>query len=321
MRVLCRVIVAIAVLLTVPFTAAQAYPDKSIRVIVGVPSGGSPDIIARMIAPAMSSLLGQQLVVDNRGGAGGLIGTELAARAAPDGYTLFLCSASFAIQPHLRKHPSYDPVKDFSPVGLIADTAQVLVVRPALPVTTIQELIALAKAQPVKLNYASAGIGSPIHLAMELFDSKAGVQITHVAYKGVPQAMTDLLGGTVDLTITAVRVAQPLLKAGRLRALGITSAKRSALLPEIPTISEAGVPGYEWGTWYGLLAPAKTPKAIISRLNTSMLKVLSAPEMKSQFVAQGNEVIAGSPEEFAAFIRREYVTIGEAVKLSKLQAE
>ena len=301
--------------------AAQTYPDKPIRVIVAVPGGGAPDVLARTLAPGLSNVLGRQIVIDNRAGAGGLIGTTLVARAEPDGYTLFVCSATFTIQPHLRKGSSYDPVKDFAPVVLIANAAQLLVVHPSLPVTSVRELIAYAKARPGKLNYASAGIGSTIHLGTELFNSMAGIKTTHVAYQGAPQARTDLLAGNVDFTINAFRPLQELVKAGRLRALGITSAKRSPLMPEIPTISEAGVAGYEWGSWYGLLAPAKTPRSIVVRLHQASLKVLQSPEVRAQLDAQGNDVVGGGPEEFAAFIGRRFVADGKAVKLSGLTAE
>jgi tripartite-type tricarboxylate transporter receptor subunit TctC len=282
-----------------------------------VPAGGTPDVVARMVTPGLASLLGQQLVVDNRGGAGGLIGAELAARAAPDGYTLFFSSpGSLTILPHLQKNVSYDTVRDFAPIGLVSIGPFLLITHPSVPAKTVKELIALAKAEPGRLNYASAGNGAANHLAMELFKSMASVDITHVPYKGAPQAVTDLIGGYVNLMFNSIPPVLPHIKAGRLRLLGVASTRRSPQLPDVPTISESGVPGYEAVTWFGLLAPAKTPRPIIARLNDALVKVVRAPDTKSQLETQGYDPVGGSPEEFATHIRREFEKYGKVVKQS-----
>ena len=317
MNIRCRVFIMAAAMLLPQLAAAQAYPDKPIRVIVPVPAGGTPDVVARMVQPGLSSLLGQQLVIDNRGGAGGLIAAELAAKAIPDGYTLFFSSpGSLTILPHLRKQVPYDALKDFAPVSLVSIGPFLLITHPAVPVKTVKELIALAKSEPGKLNYGSAGNGSANHLAMELFKSMAGVNITHVPYKGAPQAVTDLIGGYVNLTFNSIPPVLQHIKAGRLKLLAVASARRSPQLPEVPTVSEAGVPGYEAITWFGLLAPAKTPKAIMVRLNDAMVSVVRAPELKSQLEIQGYDPVGSSAAEFAAFIRAESEKYAKAVKLS-----
>ena len=316
-HIMRRVLAGLAVALLPLPAAAQAYPDKPIRVIVPVPAGGTPDVVARMVAPGLSSLLGQQLVIDNRGGAGALIGTELAARAVPDGYTLFFSSPGpLTILPHLQKKITYDPMRDFAPVSLICIGPFLLIAHPAVPVKAVKELIALAKAEPGKLNYASAGNGTPNHLAMELFKSMAGVNMTHVPYKGAPQAVTDLIGGSVELMFNSIPPALPHIRSGRLKLLAVASVRRSPQLPDVPTIGEAGVPGFEAITWFGLLVPAKTPKQIVARLNELVVKLVRAPELKSQFEILGFEAVGGSPGEFAAFIRAESEKYAKAVKLS-----
>ena len=317
MNIVLRACAALAVVLLPLFAAAQAYPDKPIRVIVPVPAGGTPDVVARTVAPGLSSLLGQQLVIDNRGGAGGLIGVELAARAIPDGYTLLFSSpGALTILPHLKQQVPYDTLRDFAPISLISIGPFLLITHPSVPVKTVKELIALARAEPGRLNYASAGNGVANHLAMELFKSMAGVNITHVPYKGAPQAVTDLIGGNVDVMFNSIAPVLPQIKAGRLRLLGIASAKRSPQLPDTPTISEAGVPGFEAVNWFGLFAPAKTPQPIIARLNAAVVKVVRAPETRMQFEIQGTDPVASSPAEFAAFIRRDLEKYAKIVKLS-----
>ena len=317
MNIGCKVFAMAAVMLLPQLAAAQAYPNKPIRVIVPVPGGGTPDVVARMVAPGLSSLLGQQLVIDNRGGAGALIGTELAARAVPDGYTLFFSSPGpLTILPHVHKKVAYDPIKDFAPVSLISIGPFLLIAHPAVPVKTVKELIALARAEPGKLDYASAGNGTPNHLAMELFKSMAGVNMTHVPYKGAPQAVTDLIGGSVNLMFNSIPPVLPHIRSGRLKLLAVASVRRSPQLPDVATISEAGVPGFEAITWFGLLAPARTPKQIVARLNELVVKVVRAPELKSQFEILGYEAVGGSPGEFAAFIRAESEKYAKAVKLS-----
>lgn len=317
MNISCSICAVLSVALPLPLAAAQAYPDKPIRVIVPVPAGGTPDVVARMVAPGLSTLLGQQLVIDNRGGAGGLIGAELAARAVPDGYTVFFSSpGSLTILPHLQKQVAYDTLKDFAPISLVSIGPFLLITHPSVPARTVKELIALARAEPGKLNYASAGNGAANHLAMELFKSMAGVNITHVPYKGAPQAVTDLIGGSVNLMFNSIPPVLQHIKTGRLRLLAVASAKRSPQLPDVPTVSEAGVPGYEAITWFGLLAPAKTPKPIIARLNDVMVKVVHAPDLKSQLEIQGYDPVGSSPEEFAAFIRAESEKYATVVKFS-----
>ncbi len=315
---------ALAAALLSPLIAAQAaspgagrYPDKPVRVILSVPAGGTPDVVARMVTPGLSSLLGQQLVVDNRGGAGGMIGAEIVAKAAPDGYTLFVSSpGALTILPHLRKQVPYDTLRDFAPISLIAIGPFLLITHPSVPAKSVRELIALAKAEPGKLNYASAGNGTANHLAMELFKSMAGVNITHVPYKGAPQAVTDVLGGHMNMMFNSIAPVLQHIKAGRVRLLGVASARRSPQLPDTPTISEAGVPGFEAVNWFGLFAPAGTPKSIVARLNDALVKVVRAPELRAQFEAQGSDPVGSSPEEFAAFIRRDMAMYAQVVKVS-----
>ena len=314
---ICRCFAVITIMLLSPLAVAQAYPDKPIRVIVPVPAGGTPDVVARTVQPGLSGLLGQQLVIDNRGGAGGLIGAELAARAIPDGYTLLLSSpGALTILPHLRKQVPYDTLRDFAPISLISSGPFLLITHPSVPVKTVEDLVALAKAQPAKLNYASACNGTANHLAMELFKSMAGVNITHVPYKGAPQAVTDLIGGNVNLMFNSIAPVLQHIKAGRLRLLGIASARRSPQLPDVRTISEAGVPGFEAVNWFGLFAPAQTPKAVIARLNAAVVQVVRTPETRTQFETQGADPVGSSPAEFAAFIRRDMEKYAKVVKLS-----
>lgn len=316
MNAWCGAVAGLTAALFAAPALAQAYPDKPIRVIVSVPAGATPDVTARLVTPGLARLLGQPLVVDNRGGAGGLIGAELAAKAAPDGYTLFISSpGALTILPHLRKVP-YDTLKDFAPVSLISIGPFVLITHPSVPARTVKELIALAKAQPGKLNYASAGNGVANHLAMELFKQMAGVDITHVPYKGAPQAVTDVVAGHMNMMFNSIAPILGHIKADRVRVLGIASSKRSPQLPEVPTISEAGVPGYASENWFGMFAPAKTPKRIVVRLNEAVVKVVRAPEVQSQFAALGADAVGNSPEEFAAFVRRDMQQYAKVVKLS-----
>jgi tripartite-type tricarboxylate transporter receptor subunit TctC len=303
--------------MVVPNAHAQAWPTKPVRVIVPVPAGGNPDVITRIVTPGMSAQLGHQLVVDNRGGAGGLIGAELAARATPDGYTLFFTSpGSMAILPYLYKKVAYDPVRDFIPVGLIANGPFLLVVHPSVQAKTVKELVALAKAQPGKLNVASAGNGSANHLAAELFKSMAGVDITHIPYKGAPLAVTDLLGGNVQIMFNSIPPMIQHIKSGRVRLLATGSAKRSPQLPDAPTVSEAGVPGYEAVTWVGIVAPAKTPPEILKRVHDVMVKAVNTPEVRAQFAVLGMDPVGSTPEEFAALIKQENEKYAKVVKAS-----
>ena len=302
--------------------AEQPYPDKPIRVILPVPGGGTPDVLARTVTPGMAELLGQPLVIDNRGGAGGRIAAELAARAAPDGYTLFLSSpGALTIVPHVSKDVPYDTLKDFAPIGLVSTGPFLLITHPSVSVKSVKELIALAKAEPGKLLYSSAGNGTANHLAMEQFKYAAGINFTHVPYKGAPQAVTDLLAGRVSVTMNSIAPVLAHLKAGRLQPLGVAGMKRSPLLPGVPTISEAGIPNFESGSWLGLLAPAKTPKRILTRLHEAMVKAVAAPDTRSRLEAQGAEPAGSTPEEFAAMIRREWELNAKIIKIAGVKVD
>jgi tripartite-type tricarboxylate transporter receptor subunit TctC len=264
----------------------------------------------------MSRVLGQPLVMDNRAGAGGLIGTETAAKAAPDGYTLLVSSPGpLAILPHMQKI-AYDPQKDFTPLGLIASNPFLLIVHPSVPAKTVKDLLAIAKAQPGKLNYASAGNGAANHLAMELFRSMAAINLTHVPYKGAPQAVSDLLGGHINMMFNSIPPVLAHVKADRVRALGVGSARRAAQLPDVPTINEAGVPGFEAITWFGMLAPSGTPKPILERLSDAFAKVINSPETRALLETQGAEPGSANAAEFRALIRRDIARYANVVKTS-----
>ena len=312
-RVLCGVALALPALLAY----GQSYPSRPIRVILSVPAGATPDVTARLLTPGVSHILGQQLVVDNRPGAGGIIGADIAAKAPADGYTIFISSpGALTILPHLRRNLPYDTLRDFTPVSLISIGPFVLITNPGLPVKSVQELIALAKAQPGKLNYASAGNGVANHLAMELFKQRTGVDIVHVPYKGAPQAVTDVVAGNMNMMFNSIAPIVGHIKAERVRVLGIASAKRSPQLPDVPTISEAGVPGFEAVNWFGLFAPAKTPKPIIARLNAAVVKVLHTEDMRAQYAKLGADVVGSSPQEFASYVRRDIAKYADIVKRS-----
>ena len=296
-------------------SAPQNYPTKPVRLIVPFPPGGGVDSVARILGQRLSETLGQNVVLDNRGGSGGTIAAETAARSAPDGHTLFFgVSASHGMTPHLYRKLPYDPVKDFAPIVLIGSTPYILVVHPSVAATTVKELIALAKANPGKLNYASAGSGSTLHLTGELFKTMAEVDIVHVPYKGAAPALTDLLGGRVQMTFNPAAVGLPHIKNGRLRALGVTSAKRTTLAPDLPTIAEAGVPGYQASGWYGVLAPASTPRAIVQRLNGVIGSMIEEREFRGRLGAVGVDPAGGSPERFTAFIASELAKWGKVVR-------
>jgi tripartite-type tricarboxylate transporter receptor subunit TctC len=287
---------------------AQNYPGKPIRLILPTAAGGSLDTVGRIIAQKFTEHWGQPVVVDNRPGAGGILGTETAAKAAPDGYTLLIASSgNLATTQALYKKIPYDPVRDFAPVVLMTETPYIVVVHPSLPVKTVADLIRLAKARPGQLNYASSGSGSTPHLAGELFKSMAGVNIVHVPYKGSPAALTSLLSGETVIGITGMPSSWAQVKAGRIRALGVASARRSTTAPDLPTVTESGLRGYAVNSWSGLLAPAGTPKPVIASLNAEVMKILAQPEVKQQLLAQGFEVLGGTPEEFGSFIKAEIV--------------
>ena len=301
---------------------AQEYPRKAIRLIVPFAPGGGNDTVARAIAQSAGTSLGQPVVVDNRAGAGGMLGAELAARAPPDGYTLFLGGvSSHAINPNLHAKLPYDPVKDFAPITLIASAPSVLVVNPSLPARTLAEFTALAKASPGRINYASNGNGSSAQLAAVLYESMAGVQMVHVPYKGLAPALVDLLAGEVQAMFSSVVAIVPNIKAGRLRALAVTGKRRAALLPEVPTLDESGVPGYEAGSWYGILAPAGTPQAVVAKLHEAIVRALAQPEVRERLVSEGAEVIGSTPEAFAAHITAELARMGKLIRDAGIRME
>jgi tripartite-type tricarboxylate transporter receptor subunit TctC len=299
--------------------ASSGYPNKPIRLIVPFAPGGGNDTIARTVGDRLSPLLGQQIVVENRAGAGGTIGAELAAKAAPDGYTLFLGGVgSLAINPSMRKNLAYDPIKDFAPITLLAKSPLVLVVHPKLHVHTVKELIALAKSQPGKINYASNGNGSSSQLAALLFASKAGVDMVHIPYKGLSPALTGLIGGEVPMMFSSVVAILPHIQSGRLIALGVSGKKRLAALPDVPTIAETGLTGYEANSWYGILAPAGTPQAIVQKLNAAIDKVLEMPEVRKRLDSEGAEIVGGSPALFADYIKQQKQEMGEIISKAGL---
>jgi tripartite-type tricarboxylate transporter receptor subunit TctC len=288
-----------------PPAVAQQYPEKPIRLVAPFAPGGGTDVLARFMASRLSENLGVNVVVENRPGAGGTLGTEIAARSAPDGYAILFTSASFTFNPSLYKKLAFDPVKDFQPISLIAMVPHLLIVHPSMPVKNAKDLVALAKKRPDEIFYGSGGAGSSIHLAAVLFVNTANVKMTHVPYKGGGPAMTGVLSGEVQVLFPTMQSAMPLVGAGRLRAIGISTLKRSPALPDVPTIAESGVPGYDATGWYGMLAPAGTPKAVIDRLHGGVVKVLSVPEIKQRLAAEGAEAVGNSPAEFDKFIRAE----------------
>jgi tripartite-type tricarboxylate transporter receptor subunit TctC len=310
----CAAALGIAALAPAQAGAAQ-YPDRPLRLIVPFPPGGGNDILARTVGQGLAGSLGQQIVVDNRGGAGGMLGATAAANANPDGYTLFLGSlGSLAHNPALRPALAYSPPRDFAAVSLLATSPFILVVHPGLPAKSVKELLAAARAKPGSLNYGSAGTGSSLHLTGELFKHAAGVDIVHVGYKGTAPAITDLIAGQVQIVFSTMPPALPHVKTGRLRALGVTSAKRARIVPEAPTIAEAGVPGFEVENWQGIVVPAKTPRAIVERLNREILGVLAQPAMIAALGAQGLDPAGGAPAQFDRLIR---VEIGKWTKLAR----
>lgn len=301
---------------------AQDASGKPMRLIVPFPPGGGNDILARTVAQHLAQVRNQQIIVDNRGGAGGLIGAELAARAAPDGHTIFLASiGNLAFTPALHPKLPYDPVRDFAPVTRLATSAFLLVVNPAVPARSVKELIALARAKPGSLNYASAGGGSSLHLTAEIFKLATATEMTHVAYKGSAPALTDLIAGQVQLMFGTMPATLPHAKSGKLRALGVSGAKRAAAAPEVPTIAEAGVAGFEVLNWYGITLPAGTAQPIIRRLGQDLLAALALPAMTESFNTQGLEAAGGTPAEFAAFIKAEIAKYAKVVKAANIRAE
>jgi tripartite-type tricarboxylate transporter receptor subunit TctC len=296
---------AVTALTTAFPLSAQEYPAKPVRIIIGFPPGGATDLVARLMAPKYTGLLKQQFIVDNRPGATGVIGSDLAARAAPDGYTIHLATlATLVLSPATSKVP-YDPLKDFAPISQAVALQNIFIVHPTLPARTMKELIALARARPGQLNYASSGIASTGHLAGELLKSMANVNLVHVPYKGGGPAIVDLVAGHVEIFVAIISTAAPQVRAGKARALAVTGTKRAAALPDVPTVAEAALKGYEATNWYGYVAPAATPRAIIERLNKATVSVLDMPEIRKALLDQGIEAVPSSPEQFAAYIKSE----------------
>ena len=301
-------------LLAAGAAGAQTYPTRPVRIVVPSSIGGGTDIVARVIAHKLSETMGQQFVVENRPGASTMIGGEVVACAAPDGYTLLMGISTLAINPAMFRKVPYDAQRDFAPITQAVFLPNILIVHPSLPVRTVKELIAFAKARPGALNFASAGTGTNPHLSMELFRVMAGLNMVHVPYKGSAPGVTDLLSGHVSLMTPNILTAMPHVRSGRLRALGVTSARRASGAPDIPTIAEAGLPGYEAVQWYGLLAPRGTSTSIVSRLNAEATRSLRLPEVRQRLAADGAEVVAGSAEEFGVFIRAETAKWAKVVK-------
>lgn len=300
---------------------AQAWPVRPIKLVVPFAAGGAPDVVARNIGMRLAEKLGQPVLVDNRLGAGGNIAYEAVARAAPDGYTLVFATTGIATNMSLYKNPHYDALKDFAPVTLVSTGAHVLVVNPSLAARNVKELIALGKANPQLLSYGSSGSGTILHLAGELFTLKTGVKLQHVPYRGASLAQTDLVGGVVNMMFSDVASALPQIKAGTVRALAVTGSQRMPSLPDVPTLAESGVPGYEIEAWFGILAPAGTPAPVVDRLNSELRAVLAMPEMKQRMADLAQTVVGNSPAEFGGFLKSEVTKMGEIVKASGLAQE
>lgn len=300
---------------------AQNYPSKPIRLIVPFSAGGTTDVIARIIAQRLSESIGQQVVLDNRPGANAIIGTELGAKSVPDGYTLVMIAFPHAINPTLYQKLPYDTLKDFAPVTLVTSGPLLLAVHPSIPVTDVKGLIALARAKPGELTCASSGSGSTAHLALALFNHMAGTRIMHIPYKGAGQALNDLLGGHVSMYFSGVLAVLPHVKSGKLKGLAVSTRNRSDAAPAIPTIAETGIPGYEVSGWYGVVAPARTPRDIIARVNSEIVGQLRNPGMREKLAANGAEVVASTPEQFGSYIESEIAKWAKVIKAAGIRAD
>jgi tripartite-type tricarboxylate transporter receptor subunit TctC len=322
-RTIVELSIAFVAALFVASTHAQTYPTKPIRLIVGFPPGGSNDIVARQLAPKLSQLLGSQVIVDNRPGANATIGTELVAKSPPDGYTLTLGSASpLAITPFTFANIPYDTLRDFAPIGTVASTPEMIATHPSIPARNLKELVALARQQPGKLNFASSGSGGLPHLAIELFKKLSKANVAHVPYKGAGPGVTDLMGGHVHAMIVDVPALAPGVKSGKLRGIVVTAEKRTPLLPDLATSPEQGMPGLIAVNWFAIMAPAKTPKAIVDRLHDAITKAVASPDLKQQFDAAGVEpFLQPSPEAFAAFLKNDLARWEKLVKESGARAD
>ena len=319
MRLLSAMFIA-SILPSVAYAQA-AYPSRPIRLIVPYPPGAGTDIVARTVGPRLGELLGQQVIVENRGGAAGVIGTDMVAKAPPDGYTIGLITGSFAMTPSLVKLP-YDPVRDFTPLGTLAAVQNILLVHPSLPARNVQELIRLIRARPGQLTYATSGTGGVGHLAMELMRMKvSGLDVVHVPYKGNAPALTDLIGGHVTMMFVALPSAKPFMSPPRVRALAVTGSRRAGAAPEVPTMHEAGVTGYAYSSDFGLVLPGHTPKEIVSRLSGELLRVLKMAEVRERLAAAGTEPAGNLPEEYAAMIKADLVKWAQVVRAAGIKAE
>ena len=317
-RLMLKTVAAVLALNTI--AAAQDYPSKPVRLIIPFPPGGINDTVGRLVATQLSTRLGKQFVVDNRGGAGGTVGTELTANAPKDGYTLLVISLAHAVNPWLYKLP-YDPIKAFAPVAIVASAPNVITVHPSLPVHSVKELVALAKEKPGQVQYASAGVGSFMHLGGELFKLSAGVNLLHVPFRGAGPAMIDILGGHTKVAFATTLTAPPYVRDGKLRALGIGAATRSPALPDVPTVAEAGVPGYEVSNWIGIVAPAGTPQPIIDKLHQEITAIQDSPEVARQFAAEGAEAMRMSSAAFGAYMVAEMAKWERVVREGGIKAE
>jgi len=317
-RAACLVFGLLAFASIVP---AQTYPARPIRLVVPYPPGGSNDVLSRIAAQAMSPGLGQQVIVENRGGAGGMIGADNVAKSAPDGYSIVNVQASFTANAALRTKMAYDPMGDFAYIGMMARGPLLAVVHPSLPVKNVKELIALARAKPGQINYGSTGTGGHNHMATELFARMSAIKIVHVPYKGVAPALTDLMGGHTQLVMTSLPSALTQVQAGRLKALAVGSEQRSSFMPEMPTISESGVPGYFAEFWWGLAAPSKTPNDIVNRLATELTRALQSPELKQRFAAEGAEPSVMTREQFTRFVANEITRWRKVALEARIQSE
>ena len=324
MRLCIAALSAVAFVAATPASLVWAdnYPSKPIRLIVPSGAGSPPDIRARWLAEKLRLVLGQPIVVDNRPGAAGMIGTDAAARSAPDGYTLVMVhQGTLALNPHLYAHLPYDPVTDLAPVSRLVVSAMMLAVHPSVPANSVADLVRLAKEKPGQLNFGSGGTGSPPHMAGELFRHMANIDVWHIPYKTAPDALTDLIGGRITYTIDGIAIQLPQVRAGRIRALAVTSAHRLPAFPDIPTVAESGLPGYEYWAWMGVCAPAGTPKEIVTRLNAEITKIARTPEARAWFEEQGGEPITETPEQFAAYIRTEIARWGKIIREAGIKAE
>ncbi len=321
-RHLPLVLALAACALSVAAQAQTAYPVKPLRLLVPFPAGGPTDVITRAIGQKLADALGQPVVVDNKPGAGGAIGSDIAAKSAPDGYTIVMGTTStHSIGPLLNSKTTYKVERDFAPVSLVARATQILVVTPSLPVKNVRELIALAKAKPGELNYSSSGVGTIVHLTSEMFRSMAGVDIVHVPYKGVSLAIPDIMSGRISMMFDSIVTALPQVKSGKVKAIAIASAKRSAMMPDLPTIAESGLPGFDGDTYFGVFAPAGTPREIVQRLSTELQKIVHQKDIADKLLAQGAEPVGTGPEEFARVIKAADAKWGKVIKDAKVQVE